>query len=398
MAEKHRRQAINSFFWELLRRILSGWLKRKFNVSAENTEILKSVKAPYIIMPNHVGFWDPFMVAIFIKDPVYYVVSRIQFKNPMIRFLLSLVGGIPKAKGISDLETIKSIMRIKDRGGVIGVFPEGSRNWDGVTFPVIRSTAKLIRLLKIPVIVPLIRGCYFSNPRWGIKPSKGEIKIKYSLLFNGSEVKDMNAGLIADKLQSAVDYNEYEYYGTHKVSFSGKRKAEYIERFLFRCSECQAHNSLVSKGNDFKCSGCRTDFSIDEYMNIKGGKFSRLCDWNSWQLTGLKELIKKSIAEKPAEALFSYSGVIIKCGEEGKDRFDARYRGNLFMYFDRIVFTGRKNSLKVLLKDVYAPNVQNNEVLEFYHSGLSCAVHAEDKRFPSFQWMMAMLYYAELTS
>ena len=47
-------------------------------------------------------------------------------------------------------------------GGVIGVFPEGKRNWDGRTDQLLFATAKLVEHLKVPVVTALLQGAHLS--------------------------------------------------------------------------------------------------------------------------------------------------------------------------------------------------------------------------------------------
>ena len=76
-----------------------------------------------------------------------------------MRWLLKLVGTIPKAKVIPDIETVNDIVQVVRRQkGIIGLFPEGAQSWNGSTLPLVPSTAKLLKLLKVPVVQVLIRG------------------------------------------------------------------------------------------------------------------------------------------------------------------------------------------------------------------------------------------------
>src|SRR5690606_25497073 len=98
-------------------------------------------------------------------------------------------GAIPKMKFTNDTRTIRSILQAKKSNRVIGLFPEGNRNWDGVTEPLTYATAKLIKSLNIPVVIATIAGGYLSHPRWGESHRKGQISISFIKKWDKDELK-----------------------------------------------------------------------------------------------------------------------------------------------------------------------------------------------------------------
>ncbi|MBN1646969.1 MAG: 1-acyl-sn-glycerol-3-phosphate acyltransferase [Spirochaetales bacterium] len=395
MAKRKRIVKTSRLFWTLLRITLGKILIKRFKAGAENIEQIRELKPPYFLLPNHVGFWDPFLVAAFLHYPVHYVVSRFQFDKPLTRILLSLIGGIPKAKKVSDFETVRTIMDLKKKGGIIGIYPEGSRTWDGVTLPIIRSTAKLVKLLKIPVVCPLQKGGFFTQPRWAHKAGRGKITIDYQLLFRGPELAAMSAGEIADKIQEAINYDEYAWHQERDIVFRNRRSAEYIEQTLFACSECGSINSLHSEGDSFFCSGCGTRFRYNPKCFIEGGQFSKLTDWNRWQLDRLTGIITMAENRDPDQVLFRSDNVVSVCEraeEEKKKR--QKCRGSLCFLADRLIFIHKGRTIYSLaLSNIFGHNVQNREDLEFYSDDRRFLIHDRRRRFPGYLWMNAIEIY-----
>ena len=237
------------------------------------------------------SFWDPFFAGIFIPDPVHYVTSDANFRSKILRFLLGLVGSIPKTKLMSDYETIRHIMRIRDKKGVIGIFPEGRRTWDGHTLDLLYATAKLIKLLKIPVVVPIFKGAYISLPRWTKRPRRGSIAISYTLLFTAKELSSLGLDEISGRLGKALEYDEYEWQRTAMITFKGRRKAEYLELTLYACPECGGIATLRSKKDVFSCTSCGYSVRYNEYgffEKISGQlRFQTVREWNIWQIEHL---------------------------------------------------------------------------------------------------------------
>jgi len=158
---------------------LKLYFKYKYSITYDNRD-LNNVKPPYLILPNHVNNLDPFFVGAFVKEPIYFVTTDEQFRNPVKGFLLSrLTGAIPKKKFVPDIITVKDIIRIVKNKGIVGIFPEGQRSWSGETEELVRSTAKLIKMLGIPVVTVILSGSHLAHPRWANNNRKGKIHLKY---------------------------------------------------------------------------------------------------------------------------------------------------------------------------------------------------------------------------
>ncbi|NMA96463.1 MAG: 1-acyl-sn-glycerol-3-phosphate acyltransferase, partial [Clostridiales bacterium] len=110
-----------------------------------------NIKPPYIILGNHVNNWDPFFVNEFVDEPISFIAANSLFFNPILKALLNYIGIIPKSKEKRDIRAIRQILRAKRHERIIGIFPEGNVTWDGSYEKIDDSTAKLIKLLKIPV-------------------------------------------------------------------------------------------------------------------------------------------------------------------------------------------------------------------------------------------------------
>ena len=88
------------------------------------------------------------------------------------------VQAIPKAQGKSDIETIRDISSALKGGGIVGLFPEGTRTWDGKMMDITSATAKLVRLFKVPTVFINIEGGFSKKPRWSHTERKGKVYLK----------------------------------------------------------------------------------------------------------------------------------------------------------------------------------------------------------------------------
>lgn len=244
------------WLYPFLRVVLGYLLNLKYRIRAHGTDVFRSIRPPYIVLGNHTNVWDPFLVNASVPEPIHYIVSDTQFRSRIVRFGLGLVGSIPKTKAVSDLETVKKIIQVKNEPGVIGIFPEGQSSWDGRTLPLVYSTAKLIKSLKQDVIVCRSNGAFLSRPRWSRDGRRGELHLYFTHLFRGSELKTLSVEEVFTRIRDALHHNEGEWQRRNRRPYLGRRRAEYLEEALYWCPACGAFSSLRSNRAHLSCGRC----------------------------------------------------------------------------------------------------------------------------------------------
>ncbi|MCF7928982.1 MAG: 1-acyl-sn-glycerol-3-phosphate acyltransferase [Spirochaetales bacterium] len=436
MGKKRRKIIYSRAFYLLLRNTLARHFTRRRYWVCENCELPRKIKPPYLVMPNHNCPWDPFTVGYFVPHPVQYVVADAQFRNRLMRFVLGLVGSVPKTKSMSDMESLRNIMDLKKRGAVIGIFPEGQSPWDGHALPVIESTSKLIKLLKVPVIVPLIQGSYLTRPRWAKKLRHGRVTVTHKLAFTPEEIKKMKPDEIHQRLAGYLDYDEYEFQKKHMYRYDGTDRAENLEFALFACPACGGLSTMRSKKNDYRCTSCgfavrydvygmfdkladgnpdagREAFdSTDAAVHQGHGSFERrrlhpaeepffrtIRDWNLWQLGALHEWVDQYRHEPPGTLLHSDGGIKFSTGYRDHPLV-LRGNGRLDLYTDRLEFSvesGRASGRRFTFPftKLNGINVQNNEKLEFYYNNLLYSFDGYDNLVAGYKWLMILRYLQE---
>lgn len=183
----------------ILRFTISTIINSRSKITIERNDTL-NLKPPYIILANHVNNWDPLFINCYVNETMCFVAGDSLFRNPILKRILDFTGAIPKAKFRSDTSTIRNMINAKKHNRIIGLFPEGNRNWDGTTEPIIFATAKLVKLLDIPVVIATIHGGYLSHPRWAEHRRKGQISITFNKLWEKGELKNETYESIHQKL------------------------------------------------------------------------------------------------------------------------------------------------------------------------------------------------------
>lgn len=105
---------------------------------------------PVILASNHIGFLDGPLLASFAPRPVHALAKRELFAGPMSPFLRA-AGQIPVDRMHPDTAAVRSCLAVLERGGAVGIFPEGARG-DGELRTVHGGAAYLALVTGAPVV------------------------------------------------------------------------------------------------------------------------------------------------------------------------------------------------------------------------------------------------------
>ena len=372
------------------------WLLRAYGVEAKGLKVFKGLKAPYVIVGNHVTTRDVFIISTLVSEPVWWVATDAHFRGSALRFLLGLVGAIPKSKAIPDIVTIDTIVKVVRKGrGVIGLFPEGQQSWDGRSLPLIPSTAKLLKFLKIPVIVAKSRGAWGSLPRWTWKRRAGGMEIEFSRLFEGPDLSAMDHEAVEEALEGAIRHDELAWIDASGKSYRSTRRAERLELALFMCPSCSGIGTMRSEGQGFGCRACGASQRLDARYRFRrvGGTEPRFADpreWMEWQASAVGLLAFEAVASKKSTPLFSDEDARLFRGRR-MNPLNPVARGRLDLYFDRMELIVRgKIHLVFHIPLIDGTGVLTRQTFEFYIGKHLYRVTYPHKGVSALKWQLAV--------
>ena len=142
----------------------------------EGKENLKDLKPPVLIVINHASWLDPFLAAdVFPFNSKFYPIHYACWYVYYYLFFpfLFLLGVFPVRKGIGLENALKIAVKILQKGGTVGIFPEGQRYRQGQPRKIGRGAAYLALTLKIPVLPIKIEGLTgFSSGNFLLRKNK----------------------------------------------------------------------------------------------------------------------------------------------------------------------------------------------------------------------------------
>jgi len=91
-------------------------------------------QGPMVILPKHQYWTDIPIISLAFKPLLYFMAKRELFRYPLVRNVLSLLGGLPvdRKQSIRTLDSFKTMVSLLKAGGKIVIFPEGTYFRNGV--------------------------------------------------------------------------------------------------------------------------------------------------------------------------------------------------------------------------------------------------------------------------
>ncbi|HYB30617.1 MAG TPA: lysophospholipid acyltransferase family protein [Solirubrobacteraceae bacterium] len=120
-----RERGLSPGLYAVMRALTVLVLRLWFRVRVEGTEHVPT-EGPAIVAPNHKNFLDPFFIGIATRRRVRYMAKAELMKGPVGWFFLRL-GAFPVRRGGADAESIETARAILAGGGLVVMFPEGTR-------------------------------------------------------------------------------------------------------------------------------------------------------------------------------------------------------------------------------------------------------------------------------
>ena len=122
---------------------------------------------PFIIVANHSSLLDPIILGISVKPKVIFIAAAYLFKIHWLGYLLRKANSIPihRENYTDNIESIKKALKILQKGGILGIFPEGGVDRQKNNLPVKAGAAFLATSVGVPIVPIRIKGADKVLPR-----------------------------------------------------------------------------------------------------------------------------------------------------------------------------------------------------------------------------------------
>lgn len=148
-------------------------LKVFFRLEVKGQEYIPA-NGGFILASNHLSYLDPFVLGAACRRKLTYMARDSLFNNPILSWLLSKVNTFPIRRNSPDSSALKQGIAKLKGGGALVIFPEGSRQREGLSKVAQPGIAFLAVKSASPIIPSFIKGTDLALPKGArfIRPKK----------------------------------------------------------------------------------------------------------------------------------------------------------------------------------------------------------------------------------
>jgi 1-acyl-sn-glycerol-3-phosphate acyltransferase len=152
-----------------------------------------------LLISNHLSYLDVFALGLLVPRRLNYVARSTLFL-PVLGALIRSVGGFPIQREGMGASGLKETLRRLRNGGIVVLFPEGTRSRNGDLGPIKPGIAALATRARVPIVPAGLAGTFEAWPRRRPWPWPYPIRVHYGPAIVPEEL----AGLAPEAVVSLI--------------------------------------------------------------------------------------------------------------------------------------------------------------------------------------------------
>jgi 1-acyl-sn-glycerol-3-phosphate acyltransferase len=157
-----------------------------------------------LLISNHLSYLDVFFLGIPLQRPLNFVARSTLFV-PVLAGLMRSVGAFPIQREGMGASGMKETLRRLRAGGIVTLFPEGTRSPDGQLGPLKPGIAVLVARAGVPVVPVGLAGMFEIWPRSRPFPLPHPIRIHFGPAIYPEDLSGMETGAITAMIRQRLE-------------------------------------------------------------------------------------------------------------------------------------------------------------------------------------------------
>ena len=256
--QKHKKPMKQMFLFRLLLKIVSlpDLWATKFKYRKIGMERLGK-NEPALFLMNHSSFIDLKIASSILFPRKFNIVCTSDGfvgKNLLMRFL----GCIPTKKFIFDSRLVRDmIYAVKTLRSSVLMYPEASYSFDGTATPLPESIGKCVKMLGVPVVLITTYGAFARDPLYNaLQLRKVKVSADMEYLLSAEEIEKMTADEINAVIFEKFSFDNFRWQQENDVRITENFRADYLNRVLYKCPNCNVEGEMLGKGTTLTCNAC----------------------------------------------------------------------------------------------------------------------------------------------
>ncbi len=208
---------------------------------------------PYVPISSHTSYIDPLFMIDALNAYIRFPITTAH--QGKARWFFDHTGIFPIKRYMVDVSAMMKFTKTMKSGGIIGIFPEGERNWDGRPLKIQEGVIKLLMMSPNPILPIRIKYAHTFWPRWAKKLQKGIIEVEIGDPVRPEDCQKAFDFIFEGTLEENAHYRDYRG----------------IERYIYMCPKCDEIGTIRSKKSGFECVKCHAQWikpSIADVRNM----------------------------------------------------------------------------------------------------------------------------------
>jgi 1-acyl-sn-glycerol-3-phosphate acyltransferase len=157
-----------------------------------------------LILSNHQSNLDPILIGLVCDRGLNYVARQTLFNFAPLAWLMRSVGGFPIDREGSGLAGLKETLRRIEQGGIVVLFPEGTRTRDGEVHALKPGFCAIARRAGVSLVPLAIDGAFDSWPRGQRLPRPATICVQFGTPIEPAEVAVLSDEQLTREIETRI--------------------------------------------------------------------------------------------------------------------------------------------------------------------------------------------------
>jgi 1-acyl-sn-glycerol-3-phosphate acyltransferase len=191
------------FLWyRMVQWFFSTILASTFGLRATGRENIPP-RGAAMLVSNHLSHLDVLVLGILLDRPLNYVARSTLFFFPLGPFIRSC-GAFPIQRDGIGAQGLKETLRRLKRGGIVTLFPEGTRTTDGELGELKPGIALLAAKAGVPILPAAIAGTFEAWPRSSPFPAPHPIHVHFGRPITPEQVKSLGPEALTTLIRERI--------------------------------------------------------------------------------------------------------------------------------------------------------------------------------------------------